>query len=154
MKPNMLQQQRTNSRTAFTMIELVVAASILIALMSVVTSLTFRIHRVWKDSNQQRTATWALAGEMERLTTVPTKELPTQLSQLQASDELRDMLPNPLLSGELVSDSLGQRIDLSLNWDRDHPGVPVELVAWTFEQPLPSDNDDAKAAVSETEETP
>ncbi|KLU03367.1 putative transmembrane protein [Rhodopirellula islandica] len=114
------------------MIELVVAASIMIALMSVVTSLTFRIHGVWQDTNQQRLATWAVSSELERITSLPTDEIATALDQLQASAELQNMLPEPEWSGEFLDDELGPRVALRLNWKRRHPGIPLELVGWVL----------------------
>ncbi|WDQ18165.1 type IV pilus modification PilV family protein [Rhodopirellula sp. P2] len=121
------------SRNAFTMIELVVAASIMIALMSVVTSLTFRIHGVWQDTNQHRLATWAVSSELERITSLPKEEIATTLDQLQASAELQNMLPDPAWSGDFLDDELGPRVALRLNWKRRHPGTPLELVGWVLD---------------------
>lgn len=130
------------SRNAFTMIELVVAASILIALMSVVTSLTFRIHQVWQDTNQQRIATWAVSSELERITSLPLDEIEATLDELEASEELQNLLSDPEWSGDFLDDELGPRVALRLDWKRRHPGTPLELVGWvldtdTDEEPSP-----------------
>ncbi|WP_037199617.1 type IV pilus modification PilV family protein [Rhodopirellula baltica] len=120
-------------RNAFTMIELVVAASIMIALMSVVTSLTFRIHGVWKDTNQQRIATWAVSSELERITSLPWAEIATALEELEASEELQNALTEPEWSGDFIDDELGPRVALRLDWKRRHPGTPLELVGWVLD---------------------
>ncbi|MEO9593873.1 type IV pilus modification PilV family protein [Rhodopirellula bahusiensis] len=132
----------SSSRNAFTMIELVVAASILIALMSVVTSLTFRIHQVWQDTNQQRIATWAVSSELERITSLPLDEIEATLDELEASEELQNLLSDPEWSGDFLDDELGPRVALRLDWKRRHPGTPLELVGWvldtdTDEEPSP-----------------
>ncbi|WP_461507475.1 type IV pilus modification PilV family protein [Rhodopirellula baltica] len=121
------------SRNAFTMIELVVAASIMIALMSVVTSLTFRIHGVWQDTNQQRIATWAVSSELERITSLPLDDIATTLDELEASEELQNLLTEPEWSGDLIDDELGPRVALRLDWKRRHPGKPLELVGWVLD---------------------
>lgn len=121
------------SRNAFTMIELVVAASIMIALMSVVTSLTFRIHGVWQDTNQQRIATWAVSSELERITSLPLDDIATTLDELEASEELRNLLTEPEWSGDLIDDELGPRVALRLDWKRRHPGKRLELVGWVLD---------------------
>lgn len=121
------------SRNAFTMIELVVAASIMIALMSVVTSLTFRIHGVWQDTNQQRIATWAVSSELERITSLPLDDIATTLDELEASEELQHLLTEPEWSGDLIDDELGPRVALRLDWKRRHPGKPLELVGWVLD---------------------
>ncbi|PHQ32429.1 type IV pilus modification PilV family protein [Rhodopirellula bahusiensis] len=132
----------SSSRNAFTMIELVVAASILIALMSVVTSLTFRIHQVWQDTNQQRIATWAVSSELERITSLPLDEIEATLDELEASEELQNLLSDPEWSGDFLDDELSPRVTLRLDWKRRHPGTPLELVGWvldtdTDEEPSP-----------------
>lgn len=126
-------QRASARRNAFTMIELVVAASIMIALMSVVTSLTFRIHKVWQDTNQQRIATWAVSSELERITSLPTDEIAATLDELAASEELQNLLTAPEWSGDFIDDELGPRVALRLNWKRRHPGVPLELVGWLLD---------------------
>ncbi|MEP1643129.1 type II secretion system protein, partial [Rhodopirellula bahusiensis] len=111
-------------------------------LMSVVTSLTFRIHQVWQDTNQQRIATWAVSSELERITSLPLDEIEATLDELEASEELQNLLSDPEWSGDFLDDELGPRVALRLDWKRRHPGTPLELVGWvldtdTDEEPSP-----------------
>ena len=66
-------------------------------------------------------------------------------------------LRNPELSGELIEDDLGTRIGLRLNWERIHPGKPVELAGWLLANSnsanKENDNEETKEDSEDTENT-
>ena len=122
-------------RPAFTMVEAVVAAGLLLVVMSFVTSLAYKVDLVWQDTRHRLTATNELSNQLERLTLLSPEELPAALRSLEASELAARTLPRPELTGEIIDDSWGKRLVLRLNWQRRHPARPVQLVAW-----LPPEN--------------
>ncbi len=138
---------RTTRRCGFTITELIVAASLLVVVTSVVASLTVRSGRLWQDSRHYRLAIDELSNQLERLTSLDEARLATAIAELSPSQQVRDALPNPVLSAETLADEDGTRLVLHLAWDRLGKSVPVTLVGWV--DPLPS-----SAATTASEETP
>ncbi|NOY41098.1 MAG: type II secretion system protein [Planctomycetes bacterium] len=139
--------RRSTRRCGFTVTELVVAASLLVVVMSVVASLTVRSGRLWQDSRHYRLAIDELSNQLERLTSLDETRLAMAIAELSPSQQVRDALPNPVLSAETLADEDGTRLLLHLAWDRLGKSVPVTLVGWV--DPLPS-----SAASAASEETP
>lgn len=126
---------RWRQRQGYLMTELVVAAGLLITVMTLVASTATRIGRLWQETARQRTAVTELSNQLERLTLMPVERVREELNGLKPSAPAGAALPEPDLSGELVEDELGRRIVLRINWQRRHPGQPVEMVGWL--SPLP-----------------
>lgn len=132
-------------RVGTTMIEVVVAAMLLVAVMTFVTTLAFRIDLVWRDTAHHRTAMNELSNQLEALTMLPADELTTAMAALQPSELATRTLAQPELTGKVTDDEFGRRVVLRLNWQRRHPGNPVELVAWL----TPESNDAEQAEAAE-----
>jgi hypothetical protein len=130
-------------RAGLAMIEVVVAAGVLLVVMSFVSSLVFRIDFVWKDTGHHRAAMNELSNQLERLTLLSPDKISAAIEGLEPSEMVSRTLDKPELSGELVKDDWGDRIVLKLNWRRPYPGKPVQLVAW-----LPSDPETTLSSVS------
>ena len=112
------------------MTELVVAAGLLVVVMSVVTSLAVRSNRLSQDSRQYRLALDELSNQLERLTSAGEARLSDSLESLSPSSEISSTLPNPVLSAELLVDEYGTRIAMHLSWDRIGKHTPVTLIGW------------------------
>lgn len=121
-----------NDREGFSLIELIVAASVMVAVMTLVTTLCIRIHRVWKEIGDHRVAVSELSNQLEHLTELDIKQLPAELEQLEVSSVLRTTLKSPTISGELRETELGPQIILQLNWTRPYTGKPVTLSGWVI----------------------
>ena len=63
--------KRNGRRKGFTYAEVLVSATILTTIMSLVTVSSFRISRVWKDVRQQKIALNELSNHLDRLTALP-----------------------------------------------------------------------------------
>lgn len=112
------------------MIECMVAAMILVTVISFVASLTFRIGLVWKDTAHHRVAINELSNQLERLTLLSPEEVVAALEELRPTQFASRTLREPELTGQWIEDDWGGRVVLRLNWHRQHEGKPVEMVAW------------------------
>lgn len=121
---------RHGHRGGFTMVEMVVSAVLLITIMSFVTSLCFRIDLVWKDIAHHRVAVGELSNQLEEITRMSTAQARAALVSMTPSAICEQTLSSPVIVGELLEDELGNRVVLQINWERRHPGKPVELAAW------------------------
>lgn len=117
-------------RRGVTTIELVVSAMLLMAVMTFVTTLCFRINLVWKDIGHHRVAVGELSNQLESLQRMTPAEAQAAVESLEPSLLCRRTLRDPELEGELIADELGNRIVLQINWARRNPGQPIELAAW------------------------
>jgi hypothetical protein len=113
-----------------TVTELVVAAGLLVVVMSVVTSLAVRSGRLQQDSRHYRLAVDELTNQLERLTSLDADSLTDAIGALAPTAYIQTALPNPELTGERISDEHGDRLKLHLVWDRFGKRRPVTLVGW------------------------
>jgi len=123
-------------RRGFTMTELVVAATLLTTMMSVVAPLAVRSSRLWQDSRYYRLALEELTNQWEHLASLDEADRPAAIADLTPSTQISAALPNPVLTAETSTDEDGTRVTLSLTWDRLGQNAPVTLVGWV--NPLPS----------------
>ncbi|MGI9427903.1 MAG: hypothetical protein ACR2NM_04555 [Bythopirellula sp.] len=121
-----------------TVTELVVAAGLLVVVMSVVTSLAVRNGRLQHDSRHYRLAVDELTNQLERLTALDADRLADAIAELAPSAQIQGTLPNPELTSERISDEFGDRLVLHLVWDRLGKRRPVTLVGWIDAQPTAS----------------
>ena len=124
----------TNRHRGFTITELVVAASLLVTVLSVITPLAVRSNRLWQQTRYYRLAVEELTNQLEYLTSLDSAQRAEALEKLAPSMAISNTLPNPVLTAETRSDDDGNRLILSLTWDRLGENVPVTLVGW-FEPP-------------------
>lgn len=121
---------RGPGRSGTTMVECMVAAMLLVTVISFVASLTFRIGLVWKDTAHHRVAVNELSNQLERLTLLPPEEVMAALEELRPTQLASRTLSEPKLTGQWIEDEWGGRVVLRLNWRRQHEGKPVEMVGW------------------------
>jgi len=127
---NIYHRKRIRDARGFTVTELVVAAGLLVVVLSVVTSLTVSSGRLRQDSRHYRLAVDELSNQLEWLITIDEARRAEAIESLSPSPQARDMLPNPVLSAERLSDKHGNRIALHLAWDRLGKSTPVTLIGW------------------------
>lgn len=127
-------ERRSNRFRGITMVECVVAASILIVAMGTVTTMSFRLNRVWIDVAHQRIAMNELTNTLESLCELPVDEIEQAIAELSPSTAANASLYEPELTGERINDSFGDRVALRLTWKSAHPIRPAELVGWIDSQ--------------------
>lgn len=136
---------QTKQRTAFTLTEVMVASTLLVAVMGTLAPLAIRCGQLWQESRHQQLAIDELANQLERLTLMDDSDRRDAINDLSLSAPLGEALPDATLSAELISDQHGSRIEMSLTWNR--PGIPtagpMKLVGWIdpLEKPTQSDED-------------
>ena len=139
MKPMKSNTEKSKRRRGVTMIELVVAAVVLVVVMSSVTTLCFRISLVWQDIGQHRVAVAELSNQLDRLTRMNLQQVRDELQSLTPSELAQRTLHEPQLSGEMLPTEIGHQINLQLDWKRVNPGQPVELTGWIPNDPKPEE---------------
>jgi hypothetical protein len=122
--------QFASSRPGATMVECVVAASILIVAMSTVTSMAFRGNRIWIDVAHERIAINELTNTLEELTQLPIDEIDDALNALRPSSAAESSLNQPTITGQRIQDKLGDRIELRLQWQTIPTPRSVHLSGW------------------------
>ena len=113
--------------------EVLVSVVIICATATVVTSLLFKCGMVWRDVSQYRVAVHELSAQLEELTLMEADSVAERIEQLKPSAICSQRLPNAQLTGALVEDNLGVRIELSINWKRVVESKPVVLCGWLIE---------------------
>lgn len=121
------------SRRGITSLELVVSVAILLATVTVITTLIFKCGMIWKDVSQRRVAVRELSSQLEELTLLDQDSAKDKIEQLELSALCTERLPAAKLTGVLSEDNLGVRIQLSLNWKRSVETKPVILCGWLIE---------------------
>lgn len=122
---------RAIRRRGTTLIELLVAFTLLTALLGAALPLIVRHQQLLASARTYRLALDELSNQLEILTSLDAKELPAALETLAPSPFAAERLPGAELDAAL--DALGEqpRLTLSLTWDE--PGrrdKPLALVAW------------------------
>jgi hypothetical protein len=109
---------------------MVVSAMVLMTIMTFITTICLQTSLIWKDIGHHRAATNELSNQLDRLTRLSPEESKQALTELQPTPVCVRSLNDPALSGKLINDDLGMRIELQIDWKRRHLGKPVRLVGW------------------------
>lgn len=123
-------QSMQHRRRGTTMIECVVAAGVLMIAMGTVTTMAFRISRIWTQTGHQRIAMDELSNQIERVLDTEPDKIDELIEELQPSEVAMNSLDQPKLLAARVRDELGDRVTLELRWRSAHPIAPVELTGW------------------------
>ena len=119
---------RTNH--GFSKVELLVASSLLSALVLIAVPLITRMQNVWKSTRVYQIATLELANRMDALRDLEPDACETAIGSLQVSERLKASLPNAELTGELVRTEEDIRIILRMKLDPAVRREPLILVGW------------------------
>ncbi len=121
------------SRRGFSMLDLMVALTLLVAATSVVVPLVVRHGQVLQSQRHYRLALDELSNQLDRLAALPPDELPSAVRQLAPSPFIAERLPGAKLTGELAPVDGGVRVTLDITWDDvGRRKQPVTLAAWVF----------------------
>jgi Tfp pilus assembly protein PilV len=122
-------------RRGVSTIEVLVAASLLMSVIGVSSSLVSRITKVYQATRHYQIAVNELANQMEVLTILSESEQKNTLKNLSLSPPVAEVLPNAKIEGRIIEDDSGARIVLSIRWERGSNAPPIELVAWLDTMP-------------------
>lgn len=125
---------RVRNRRGTTVVELLVAAGLLVTVAGLVATCAVGAKRLTVDSRQRSLANNELCNQIETLkhslAESSSSEIEDVLADVQPSDELLARLPNAELGGQLVDDEHGLRIRLQMQWERRGNPPPLVAVAW------------------------
>jgi Tfp pilus assembly protein PilV len=140
-------RRRFRSRSGLSQVEILVAASLLMAGMGVLPTLGFHINRIAKESRNYQLAVHELANQLERISKLPREPMRNALRDMQLAPHVSEVLPGGTLAGILQQDSTGTRLILSLQWERTGSPPPLQLVAWVDSDAfMENDSDEAGGA--------
>ena len=128
--PPPLHISRKRKQRGFTLTELLVAASLLLVILSVVGQLTIRNGRVQQQTRRQHVALNELSNQLDRLTMLAEPRLTEALESLAPSKEAQELLPQPVLTANRLNGEAGNRIELRLTWRRTGKPAAMTLVGW------------------------
>ncbi len=114
----------------FAMTEVVVAASLLMTGMAIVVPMILRGHRLQRETELQTTVIDELSSQLERLTHLDRTRRIDSLGELRIAEHLANSLPSAQLDAKVIDDQQGERIVVSLDWQRLGDPPPVSLVGW------------------------
>lgn len=126
--------RRRARRRGLTIAELLISATLLIALVSVIVPLSVRVGRLWQESRTYRLALNELTNQLEDLTLLGDQERQLALANWKPDEQLSHALPDARLTGEVLDDEDGKRLRLSLDWRRQVESQPLSLIGWIHSQ--------------------
>jgi hypothetical protein len=118
------------NRCGTTLLECIVAASILSVAIGTVTMAVFRIGRIWTGTGHYRIALQEVSNQLESLTQMPPDQVRTAIDSLAVSPAVERSLIDAKLSGELIQDDFGDRVKLQLSWGDGRTTRPIHMTAW------------------------
>jgi hypothetical protein len=123
-------QPRTRTRRGLTQVEVLVASTLLLVTIGLMSSLGYRLQRIASDAKHYQMGVHELANQLDRLTAIPREELAAALEGLRVSELTAEGLTGAELQSDIVEDEWGTRLVLSLQWERVGDPVPMQMVGW------------------------
>lgn len=136
----LVSDRRRRDRTGSSVIECVVAASVLMVTMGTVTTMAFRASRIWIATGHQRIAMNELSNQLETITSARGDEINRLIENLAPSGLAQKSLDQPLIKATRTRDQAGDRVTIELSWRSQFPIAPVSLTGWisvSAEDPAP-----------------
>ncbi len=120
--------RRGTNRNGVTLIELIVAATLLITGTTIVGQLTVATGRVWQRTRHERLASEELSNQLGRIVSLSVDRRDEAITSLSPSQLLTETLPGAELAASRVADEQGDRLELVLRWP-DRPNG-IRIVGW------------------------
>jgi hypothetical protein len=118
------------NRKGFLSIEILVAASLLIVIVSGYAALQYRLLGVAKDAKHYQLALHEAANQIATLQGMTDSQLDDGIKKAQLPEDVLRSLPNGKLFIEKIVDLKGTRVIVRVLWDRVGTPSPVELTGW------------------------
>jgi hypothetical protein len=132
-------------RTATSVIESLVALTLLTTLLTVSTPLVVRHGRMLAAQRAYRIALDELTNQLDRLSATAPDEVSAAVDQLALTPFAAARLPGAKLTGRLEPANFGQRLRLEISYaDSQLQTSPVTLVAWVPAASQPSEGETAE----------
>ncbi len=127
---------RRKRRQGSSATEVLVAATLLLSLIGAVVPTTVRTAKIWRDTRHFQIATNELSNQLESLSSLSEAERVNALNMLAVSQPTSEILISATLAAETTNDADGNRLTLTLNWERSIHAKPLQITGWL--KPSPS----------------
>ncbi len=127
--------RRNSHRFGFVSIEILVAATLLVALISSLAAMQYRLILVAKDTKHYQLALHEAANQIIELQAAPLPKLDEAIELATINEEVLQSLPGGKMQIEKIADTKGTRVIVRLTWERLGASVPVELTGWISTAP-------------------
>jgi len=111
-----------------TLIELIVAATLLITGTTIVGQLTVATGRVWQRTRHERLASEELSNQLGRIVSLSVDRRDEAIDSLTPSRLVTEVIPDAELTASRVTDDDGERLELVLRWPDRPKGI--RIVGW------------------------
>lgn len=136
---SLLARRFNATRRGTTIVECLVASTLIIAGMATLTTLVIRNGHLHWQLRHHQTALDELRNQIDALHAVSFEQLEMHVTQLQPSSTCLEMLPDAHLTGEVRSHSDARQVVLSLRWKEPGRGEnPLRLAAWFYPAKTPT----------------
>ncbi|QDS86865.1 hypothetical protein EC9_10400 [Rosistilla ulvae] len=112
------------------MIELVVSATLLVALIGTFAPMSLSAGRLWQQTRHHQLALDELSNHLDRLLALPEDQRNAEIESLEPSAAAQAALPDARLTAVEVSDGDGVRLTIQIDWQRQTPAQPLSLTGW------------------------
>lgn len=134
----MTDQLFSRQRRGTSLIEFVVACSLLGSLMLFVVPSAIRIGQLQRVVRQDRIAMDEVTNQLDRLAQLPLSQIKQEMARLAPSEFAEAGLPNPTLNGTLRDSEEGYRLALEISWDSPGRSVaPLTMATWVYPASIP-----------------
>jgi hypothetical protein len=116
-------------RRAASTLEVMVALTLLLSVLSLSVSLVVRHGRLLVAQRHYRQALDELSNQLDHLTGLPADDVPQSVKQLSASPFAASRLTAAKLSAELTPADIGQRVTLRMAWNESHE-QSISMTGW------------------------
>lgn len=123
-------------RNGSMLVECVVAAGLVVAMLAVAAPTVVRVGRIWKQTTHHQLACNELDAQMDQLIAMSPERRAVAVKNLVVDEAVADVLDDAQLVATISSGPDGQRIELSIDWSRLGDPPPIKLTGWV--DPLPS----------------
>ena len=110
--------------------DLIVAAVLVSALITTVTTIAVRTTRLLKEARHQQLALDELSNHIETLVAQHDADLASALANLKLSEPMLHAAPDATLTSQVIEDVNGKRIVLELALNSFPTSAPLQLVGW------------------------
>ena len=122
--------KRNCRRFGFVSVEILVAATLLFALVGSLATMQYRLLSIAKDSKHYQLALHEAANQIVELQSVPLRELDDAIERATLNEEVLRALPGGKMHVEKIADAKGTRVVVRMTWERLGGSIPVELMGW------------------------